>query len=203
MAADSPPPNEPFPAGDVVEVRDPTALRALTHPLRLRLLGLLRLHGPSTATLLASRVGESSGATSYHLRELARFGFVDEVAGRGTGRERWWQALHRMTDWEATDFQEDGREVADELHRHLAAQRGRLLSAWLAQRERLGPRWDAAAGLNDYALRLTPEQARALADEVTAVVDRWAEQHPAAQPAAGSELVSVVVDVLPLREWPL
>ena len=87
-------------------VTDVRALRALAHPLRNRLLGLLRLHGPSTATLLGEVVGESSGSTSYHLRQLAHYGFVEDAGGLGTGRERWWRARHRMTSWEAADLAE-------------------------------------------------------------------------------------------------
>ena len=78
----------------------------------------------------------------------------------------------------------------------------RVLDAWLEQREQLGPAWTPAASINDYALRLTPAQARALAEELSAVLDRWLEQHPAAEPAEGSELVSVLLDVVPLQEWP-
>ncbi len=63
----------------------PQVLRPLAHRLRNRLLGLLRTHGPSAASRLAERVGESSGVTSYHLRQLEQYGFVSEVAGRGTG----------------------------------------------------------------------------------------------------------------------
>ena len=66
----------------------------------------------------------------------------------------------------------------------------------------LDPAWTAAASINDYALRLTPSQARALADELEAVLDRWLAAHPAAEPAEGSELVSVLLDVVPLQEWP-
>jgi DNA-binding transcriptional ArsR family regulator len=144
------------PRDDVLHVRDPQALRALAHPVRLRVLGLLRTDGPSTATLLGRRLGESSGTTSYHLRELARYGFVGEVEGRGTGRERWWQALHRMTSWDPEDFADDGSEVVDELTRMLVAQRGTALQAWLAQRDALGREWDGASDLSDWALRLTP-----------------------------------------------
>ena len=67
--------------GDAEHCAEPDpvrAIRALSHPLRVRLLDLLRFDGPSTATLLARRVGESSGATSYHLRQLARHGFIEE-----------------------------------------------------------------------------------------------------------------------------
>jgi DNA-binding transcriptional ArsR family regulator len=187
-----------------VKVTDVRALRALAHPLRNRLLGLLRLDGPSTATLLGQRVGESSGSTSYHLRQLAAYGFVEELPGHGTGRERWWQARHRMTSWQADDVtgQPGGDEVQDEMTRLQVTGHGRVLDAWLQQRAALGPAWTTAASINDYALRLTPEQARTLADELLAVLDRWSTQHPAAEPADGSELVSVLLDVVPLQEWP-
>ena len=187
-----------------VQVTDVRALRALAHPLRNRLLGLLRLDGPSTATLLGKRVGESSGSTSYHLRQLAAYGFVEEVPDHGTGRERWWRARHRMTSWQAEQVvgQEGGSEVQDEMTRLQITGHARVLDAWLEQREQLSPAWTTAASINDYALRLTPPQARALADELGAVLDRWLEQHPAAEPAEGSELVSVLLDVVPLQEWP-
>lgn len=185
-----------------VRVRDPQALRALAHPLRLTLLGLLRLEGPSTATRLGRRAGESSGAASYHLRELARYGFVSEVRDRGTARERWWQATHGMTSWSAADFAADAPELVDQLHRYAIGLRARLLSGWLADRATAPGEWEAAASLNDYALRLTPDQARALTAELTAVTDRWRRDHPTTRPAEGSEVVAVILDVLPVREWP-
>lgn len=185
-------------------VTDVRALRALAHPLRNRLLALLRLHGPSTATLLAEQVGESSGSTSYHLRQLADYGFVEDAGGLGTGRERWWRAAHRMTSWEASDLlgQEGGREVQSEMVRLQVAHHGTVLQSWLQQRDGLGPDWEAAASVNDYAFQLTPAQAAELAVELTAVLERWHAAHPADAPADGSELVSVLLDVVPLREWP-
>lgn len=70
---------------------DAAAVRAFAHPLRLRLFYLLEADGPVTASGLAAKVGESSGSTSYHLRQLARHGVIVEVQGRGTARERWWE----------------------------------------------------------------------------------------------------------------
>ena len=185
-------------------VTDVRALRALAHPLRGRLLGLLRLDGPSTATLLATRVGESSGSTSYHLRQLAAYGFVEELPDHGRGRERWWRARHRLTSWRAEEVvaQEGGDAVQDELTRLQIAGHGRVLEAWLAQRAGLDPAWTAAASVNDYPLRLTPHQARALTEELGAVLDRWLAAHPPDAAAEDSELVGVLLDVVPLREWP-
>ena len=69
----------------------PEALRALAHPLRIRILDLLPSRGPLTASKLGEIVGESSGSASYHLRQLAKHGLVREVEGKGTARERWWE----------------------------------------------------------------------------------------------------------------
>jgi DNA-binding transcriptional ArsR family regulator len=187
-----------------VQVTDVRALRALAHPLRNRLLGLLRLHGPATASQLGRAVGESSGATSYHLRQLEAHGFVEEVEGQGTARERWWRARHRMTSWEAAEVvaQEGGSAVQDEMSRLQLQQHARMLRAWQDQRGALDPAWTAGASLNDYALRLRPAQARALASELSAVIDRWMDEHPADGPAESGDLVSVLLDVVPLKEWP-
>ena len=76
---------------------DAAGLKVLAHPVRLEMLGMLRVEGPATATMLAQRLGLNSGATSYHLRQLAQHGFIEEDAERGNGRERWWRAAHRAT----------------------------------------------------------------------------------------------------------
>jgi DNA-binding transcriptional ArsR family regulator len=197
-------PADPTPLEPAVQVTDLRALRALAHPLRTRLLGQLRLHGPATASQLGRAVGESSGATSYHLRQLEAFGFVEEVEDRGTARERWWRARHRMTSWEAADVlaQEGGAEVEDEMTRLQLDGHARILNAWQAQKDELPDAWAAVASLNDYALRVRPEQALALAHELNDVMKRWLEAHPSDQPAEGSELVSVLIDLVPLKEWP-
>ena len=199
------------PVARSIDVQDPRALRALAHPLRGRLLGLLRLDGPSTATQLGYRLGESSGSTSYHLRQLAAYGFVEDMPGEGSGRERWWRALHRSTHWETADFLADpaAREVVDELLLLQVDQRRQTLGAYIDQRRERGDDWEPAASLNDYAMRMRPEDAIAIAEELTAVLARWSDASapPTADPHADSEsdtgLVVVHLDVLPLSEYPL
>jgi DNA-binding transcriptional ArsR family regulator len=197
-------PDDATPLERAVEVTDVRALRALAHPLRNRLLGRLRLHGPATASQLGRVFGESSGSTSYHLRQLAAYGFVEEIEGEGTARERWWRARHRMTSWQAADLvaQEGGAEVEDEMTRLQLGQHARVLTAWRQQREQLDPAWTAVASLNDYAVRLRPDQARALAAELDAVLTRWMDEHPTDAGPESGDLVSVLLDVVPLKEWP-
>jgi DNA-binding transcriptional ArsR family regulator len=192
------------PLEPAVQVTDVRALRALAHPLRNRLLGRLRMNGPATASQLGRAVGESSGATSYHLRQLEGYGFVEEVEGHGTARERWWRARHRMTSWQAGDIvdQEGGAEVANELARMQVDVRGRILAAWQSQKTELDPAWAAAASLNDYGMRLRPEEARELSAELHALMQRWIAAHPGETPVEGTELVFVFTDLVPVRRYP-
>jgi DNA-binding transcriptional ArsR family regulator len=74
-----------------IRTLDSGALKALAHPLRVRIFDLLASQGPQTASSLAALVGETSGSTSYHLRALAAHDLIREVEGRGTARERWWE----------------------------------------------------------------------------------------------------------------
>jgi helix-turn-helix protein len=97
------------PARDLV--LEPRMLRGLAHPLRIRLRAELVEHGPATATQLAARVGQSSGATSYHLRQLAAYGFVTDEPGRGNGRERYWRATHRMLSFDMPEAGSSQRAV--------------------------------------------------------------------------------------------
>ncbi|WNV76783.1 helix-turn-helix domain-containing protein [Geodermatophilus sp. DSM 44513] len=183
-----------------IDVSDPRVLRALAHPLRSALLGLLRSEGPSTASKLGQRLGESSGSTSYHLRQLAGFGLVEGVPGEGTGRERWWRARHRSTRWSTEDVldQPGGREVVEELvHLNLATQR-RLLAAHAEHRERLEEPWRDATSLNDWALHLSPTAARELVEELNGVLERWRTERE----EPGAPLVHVLLDLFRLAEHP-
>ncbi|WP_129842014.1 helix-turn-helix domain-containing protein [Streptomyces sp. RFCAC02] len=75
------------------KVSDPAALKALAHPLRLRILRHLGAAGPATSTTLAAVLGENTGTLSYHLRQLAAGGFIEDVPERASGRERWWRTV--------------------------------------------------------------------------------------------------------------
>src|ERR1700736_5177120 len=81
-----------------LQLTDPRALRAVAHPVRLQLVGLLRREGPLTATQAAERLRQSPASCSFHLRQLAKHGLVEE-AGGGRGRERPWRATAMFTSW--------------------------------------------------------------------------------------------------------
>jgi DNA-binding transcriptional ArsR family regulator len=150
-------------------------VRALAHPLRLRLLDLLRFEGPSTATLLGQRVRESSGATSYHLRQLARYGFIEEAPGRG-GRERWWRYRGRRVTLDGGDGSSEHRLLAEILSREAYA-----LDHFLARR-RETPEWDAASFFASLALRLTPAELEELHQGFEQLLTRFRRAEEEAAP---------------------
>ncbi len=165
MAADRP----------VFHMTDERALEALAHPTRSRILELLRLEGLATATTLSLRIGESSGVTSYHLRRLAEVGLVEEDVERGSRKERWWRAAEQIITWSAADFLGNAKahQATVAMRRNYYAWQARLLEQRLRDEERWDPAWIQAANDSDDYLKLTPQQADAMAKEIWEVVQRY------------------------------
>jgi DNA-binding transcriptional ArsR family regulator len=92
---------------------DATSLRGLAHPLRIQILDLLRFDGPATSTTLADKLGVTSGTTSWHLKKLAEHGLIEELDGRGYGRERWWQSASRGVAIDSAAFMENPAMAGD------------------------------------------------------------------------------------------
>ncbi|HKG50876.1 MAG TPA: helix-turn-helix domain-containing protein [Actinomycetales bacterium] len=178
---------------------DARNLRGLAHPLRVRLLGLLRTDGPSTATALAARLGLTSAATSYHLRQLATYGFIVEDTGRGQPRERWWRAAHRSTSMSLAEVADDPAAIeAGEVYlRGVAQSNAALVQGHLDELAVLPARWRAAGALNDVLLRLTPEQTDELVERMWAVVEDYPRADEPGTQAAGTRRVNVQLQVFP------
>jgi predicted ArsR family transcriptional regulator len=179
---------------------DARTLRGLAHPLRVRLLGLLRSDGPSTATALAGRLGLTSAATSYHLRQLAAYGFITEDAGRGQPRERWWRAAHRSTSLSLAELDDDpGTIEAGEVYlRGVAQVYAQQMQAHLDELTVLPARWRAAGNLSDVQLRLTPEEAEELTARMWEVVEQYRRADADVEQAPpGARRVSVQLQVFP------
>lgn len=171
---------------------DHSQIRVLAHPLRLRLLGALRADGPATATMLARSLGTNTGATSYHLRQLAEVGLVIEDVDRAAGRQRWWRAAHQASSWQPGDFDDDPDASAASawIQGHALRVVAEEAERWVAARRSYPQAWRDAAGFSDALLELTPQRLRALNDELGAVVERYRrEPNPAED---GTEQVLVL-----------
>lgn len=184
----------------VKHVTDLAGLRALGHPLRLRILGLLRVHGPATATSLGRDVNAAPNAVSYHLRQLAKAGFI-EPAGQAAGdrREHAWRASHDVTSWENSAFSSSpGAHLALEALRH------RIFDAYREQLERYlqaestwDDAWREAAGFGDLIFRATPDGLRAAREEVEAVVERHRQGAAGHASEPDTEMVQVIWHAFP------
>lgn len=156
------------------------ALQAMAHPLRVRLFDELSAFGPATASQLARRTGESSGATSYHLRQLARHGFVEEVPDRGNGRDRWWRAVPGGFDLGGDEYLRSGsaaeRQAVELLLREWSRGRNDRVLHWLSTTTRWPQEWVQASLDSTAHLRLRADELAELTTELHAVVRRWVEQ---------------------------
>lgn len=153
---------------------DAAAVKILAHPLRSRLVGQLRLQGPSTATALAKELGTNSGATSYHLRKLAEVGLVTDT-GAGDGKTRVWAASAESTHFASTDFDddEDAATAMGWLERDWLRHFTTKFGHWLDVSMNWPKPWRDIFGMNDAMILVTPEQLRAMHDELGAVIERY------------------------------
>src|ERR1700722_13537056 len=110
--------SEPSPTSSI-HLKDPRALRAYAHPIRLQLVGLLRAHGPKTATQAAAAIDQSVANCSFHLRQLAKYGLVEE-AGGGHGREKPWRATAMSTAWDSTGMDPETAAASEALELSVA-----------------------------------------------------------------------------------
>jgi DNA-binding transcriptional ArsR family regulator len=184
---------------DDVVIPSATGLRALAHPVRLRMLGILRVDGPATASGLAQRLGLNSGATSYHLRQLAEHGFVVDDPERGNGRERWWRAAHRTTSVPNDDGGDEGvRDAQYAFLQAAAITYTRQIQQAVEDQSTLDDGWRRGSDFSDWSLRLTPGEAHSLVRELHAVLDRYRWWRPEDEEApADAEHFRVLLQAFP------
>ena len=181
-------------------VLDAGALRALSHPLRVRIFDILANEGPQTASTLAAILGESSGATSYHLRALARHDLIREVEGKRAGRERWWERPTGGVVYDSRAVQgspagEAALQVAvAEVHRRRHEE---LMEFFTARIGHEPEEWADASTSMTSGISLTAEQTVELVARLTAVIEETADRYRD-QKGDGVRRVSVRADVFPL-----
>ncbi|MGW6919318.1 ArsR/SmtB family transcription factor [Kitasatospora sp. NPDC054939] len=168
------------PPRGVRRIDDSRVLAALTHPLRRRMLDLLKVDGPATVGLVAERTGQAVGSISHHLKVLAASGLVEEAPELARDRrERWWRLGHSELSWARADFEGDAvtEAVADAAGSLLLERQAELVRAWNAARHTYAPEWrDGCSVAADTWLRLTPDEARELGAELVAVLNKWSDR---------------------------
>jgi DNA-binding transcriptional ArsR family regulator len=161
---------------NVRRVTDSRVLAAMSHPLRRRLIDVLKVYGPSTASALAQRTDQAVANISHHLKVLAAADLIVEAPEFAKDRrERWWRLVSPSLRWETADFDDDparqavaNAAVSLNLDRHVS-----LARAWFAAREESSA-WNGAAFSTDKWLHLTPAELVEVEREIIGVLDRWA-----------------------------
>jgi DNA-binding MarR family transcriptional regulator len=173
---------------------DIDALKALAHPLRQQLLTWLQRHGAATSADLATEFGADRGATSYHLRQLARFGFIDEDTDRSSGRRKYWRAVPQDIRLPRRPAEPEIAAAADEVGRQWMERADRDLTAYLTAREAFGE--FATAAMHSFGgTMLTAEELAQFGEEYIAFLNRWYREPGRA--ASGSRHISVVFHAFP------
>lgn len=170
-------------------------MRALAHPTRLRIVGLLRSAGPQTAAMLGEEIDEAPGTISYHCKRLADADLIELAPELGSDRrERWWRATADHTSWNLADTFDDPEQMlaARALDHTVARAYAEEYEHFIDSAAVLGREWVAASNSSDEVLRLTPAELTALGTELRSVVQRWAEVSARHTPGDGSERVIAV-----------
>ena len=180
-----------------VELNDPKALRAYAHPTRLALVGLLRREGPHTATQAAEVIGESVASCSFHLRQLAKYGLIEEVAGEH-GRAKPWRATAMNTAWNSDSIDPEIAAAATHLEAAMLDRYRDRARAWLGQRDQEPPAWRRAALGSDWILHLTAPELKRLGERLDALAAEFLPRNadPARRPK-GSRPVTLIALALP------
>jgi DNA-binding transcriptional ArsR family regulator len=151
-------------------VADATTLRALSHPVRIQLMEALGMHGTMTATEVGERIGESPTTCSFHLRQLAKYGFVEE-AGGGKGRARPWRLASQGLHLTSTPGDPESELAAEALGRLIHERQANRLQTWRATRHSYPEEWRRAAVNSEHLIYMTAAELQQLNDDIAKLID--------------------------------
>ncbi|MFD5225763.1 ArsR/SmtB family transcription factor [Microbacterium sp. NPDC058342] len=181
-----------------VRTLDAGALKALAHPLRVRIYDLLSERGPQTASSLAALIGETSGSTSYHLRALAAHDLIREVRDRGTARERWWERPRGRINLPGPDdsMSPSNRAAAQIVTSEFFRLRHQTLMDYLNRPDSEQPEeWRDAGLVMTSTLELTPAQMAEVTAEMSSVVNAIVERYKGQEGVSGARRVSLRAEI--------
>ena len=161
---------------DIREITDAKVLAALAHPLRRRLLDVLRVHGPATASSLAERTDQHVGNVSHHIRALAEVGLVEEAPELAKDRrERWWRLVARSLRWSGEAMSDDPAEeaIAQAVQSLTIDRHSQHVRAWFSATDEEREPWRQTAFAIESWLHLTAEELGELAGQIDEVLRSW------------------------------
>jgi DNA-binding transcriptional ArsR family regulator len=189
---------EPGMPGNPVRLTDPKMMRALAHPARIAIWSHIALRGSITATECAEVAGLSPSACSYHLRTLAKYGFIEEDrASAANGRERPWRArLIAFTLEERLDSSAGQRVASRLLVENLRASSEEVRARYLDRQSEYPADWRSASGETFSAAHVTPDELDELRTKVLALMEAYIRLDPAER-SPGALPVRIMLDMFP------
>jgi hypothetical protein len=175
-------------------------MRALAHPFRLTLLELLQREGSLTSTRASQLTGESTAACSYHLRQLAKYDFVEPADG-GHGRERPWKRSHQYHRWKTSQPEPEMAAAVAALNSAVLERHFESASAFLQAAGAEPAEWRDAALFSDSLQYLTAGELARLRDDLLALARQRSDRTPALRPE-GARPVYVIAFAFPLPPTP-
>lgn len=183
---------------------DPMSIRALAHPLRLELSALIGRAGRMTAAEAARELGISQALASHHLRQLGKYGFVEQVEGEDN-RARPWRLTATSTTWPGEDATPEARAAGDVLDQLLAEQALARLLTWQQRRDGWPHEWRQHAGIGRSTVYLTLEEFGELSEAIEALIARYTDERPIDDVATrpeGSVPVDFTLVAVPVSRTP-
>jgi len=161
----------------VRRVTDASTLRALSHPVRIQLVEALGMHGTMTATQVGELIGESPTTCSFHLRQLARYGFVEE-AGGGKGRARPWRVANEAVHLGSAPGDPESELAAEALGRMIHERQASRFRNWRDTRHSYPEEWVKAAVSSEHLIYMTAAELRQLNDDIAKLIeDRFGHRY--------------------------
>jgi predicted ArsR family transcriptional regulator len=180
------------------QLTDARDLRALSHPLRVRIMELLAQEGPLTATEAGAELGTTASNCSFHLRLLARHGFVEEAEG-GVGRQRPWQLVEQETRILSKDLDQEGLSALRAMDELRSARRQQQQSDWWRAKDEYPAEWRDAASEAFAVLHLTAAELAELNRGLHEVIGRYVDRGVVSNRRPGTAPVDISTSTIPLR----
>jgi predicted ArsR family transcriptional regulator len=155
-----------------MRITDPQTIRALAHPLRLDLLEALGVHGPATAASCGNWVGASQASCSFHLRQLAKYGFVERAPGGPDARERPWRLVDLEQEWSSREVD----PATDQLDRVMIQREADRMLAWVTSRGQQSADWRTAAFAGGATVPLTAAELSAVGARLREALEPYIER---------------------------
>jgi DNA-binding transcriptional ArsR family regulator len=164
---------------EVRQVTDARVLAALAHPLRRRLMDVLKVDGPSTVSMLAERTGQAVANVSHHLKVLGGAELIEEAPDLARDRrERWWRLVSPALRWSSADFDDDPatQAVATAAASLNLERQVSLVRAWHAAGGAERAAWEDSPFSSDKWLHLTPAELAELSRQIIGLFDEWSRR---------------------------